>query len=91
VDVLAVPRVVSHPLAPHAHGGLELLDAEICERAVRFRGVHDHLVRADGGARREELGMATALGEWVRWCGGVGIAIPERRVQVRHHAHQPPG
>src|SRR3954470_23322017 len=94
----------AHPLAPGGDGGGELLLAELGHRGHVLRPVDQHLVRALGRPRGEEVRFAGAFGgeEWIATAGkrpGFGTLFwivfrplsAERGVKVGDDAGLPAG
>ncbi len=81
------PRVRAHPLAPHPHRRDHLLDGELRQRVHRLGRVHDHLVRAPRGHRREQIGAASGR---VATVPGLAGRV-ERGKEVGHHPDCPAG
>ena len=78
--------VRAHALAPDLDCGLELLGRGLPEAGDRLRRVHDHLVRAGGRPRGEQLGLAAAGAERV---DGRLVVARERGVEIGHDANRP--
>ncbi len=72
-----------HPLAPHLHRPGQALHRKLGKREDRLGRVHDHLVRALGGHRAEQVRHGVA--------GRLRGIQRQRRIQVRHDPHGPAG
>ena len=73
-------RLDGLPRPGHRRPGRTDVDAARLPRADGHRHGHDHAVAAAGGAgersRREQLGVATSLGQFTRSIGGaIGVAV----------------